>query len=53
MYSADLCSSKIEEGPIWIDWDMPTKRGDPGRPIITITIGAYTFKNVLCDFGSS
>jgi hypothetical protein len=32
---------------------MPAKRGDPGRPIITITIGAYTFKNALCDFGSS
>jgi hypothetical protein len=32
---------------------MPTKRGDPGRPVITITIGAYTFKNALCDFGSS
>jgi hypothetical protein len=32
---------------------MPTKRGDPGRPIITTTIGAYTFKNALCDFGSS
>jgi hypothetical protein len=32
---------------------MPTKRGDSGRPVITITIGAYTFKNALCDFGSS
>jgi hypothetical protein len=32
---------------------MPAKRGDPGRPISTITIGAYTFKNALCDFGSS
>jgi hypothetical protein len=29
---------------------MPAKRG---RPVITITIGAYTFKNALCDFGSS
>jgi hypothetical protein len=32
---------------------MPAKRGDPRRPVITITIGAYTFKNALCDFGSS
>jgi hypothetical protein len=32
---------------------MLAKRGDPGRPVITITIGAYTFKNALCDFGSS
>jgi hypothetical protein len=32
---------------------MPAKRGDPRRPVITITIGAYTFKNALCEFGSS
>jgi hypothetical protein len=32
---------------------MPAKRGYPGRTVITITIGAYTFKNALCDFGSS
>jgi hypothetical protein len=31
---------------------MPAKIGDPGRAVITITIGAYTFKNALCDFGS-
>jgi hypothetical protein len=53
IYFADLCSSKTEEGPRWTDWGMPAKRGDPGMPIITITIGAYTFKNALCDFGSS
>jgi hypothetical protein len=32
---------------------MLAKRGDQARPVITITIGAYTFKNALCDFGSS
>jgi hypothetical protein len=32
---------------------MTAKRGDLARPIITITIGAYTFENALCDFGSS
>jgi hypothetical protein len=53
IYSADLCLSKIEEGPRWTNWGLPAKRGDPGRPVITITIGAYTFKNALCDFGSS
>jgi hypothetical protein len=53
IYYANLCSSKTEEGPRWTDWGMPAKRGDPGRPVITITIGAYTFKNALCDFGSS
>jgi hypothetical protein len=53
IYSADLCSSKTGEGPRWIDWGMPAKRRDPGRPVIIITIGAYTFENALCDFGSS
>jgi hypothetical protein len=53
IYFADLCSSKTKEGPRWTDWGMPAKRGDPGRPVITITIGSYTFKNALCDFGSS
>jgi hypothetical protein len=53
IYSADLCSSKTEEGPRWTDWGMPAQRGDPGRPVITITIRAYTSKNALCDFGSS
>ena len=37
----------------WIDDSMPIKRGDPGRPVITISIGSYTFDNALCDFGSS
>jgi hypothetical protein len=53
IYYADLCSSKIEDGTRWTDWGMPAKRGDLGRPVITITIGAYTFKNAFCDFGSS
>jgi hypothetical protein len=53
IYSANLCLSKTEECPRWTDWGMPAKRGDPGRPVITITIRAYTFKNALCDFGSS
>jgi hypothetical protein len=53
IYSADLCSSKTKEGPRWTEWGMPAKRGDPRRPVTTITIGAYTFKNALCDFGSS
>jgi hypothetical protein len=51
--SADVCSSKTEEGPRRTDRGMPAKRGDPGRPVITITIGAYTLKNALCDFWSS
>jgi hypothetical protein len=31
---------------------MLAKKGDPGRPFITITIGGYTFENALCDFRS-
>jgi hypothetical protein len=53
IYSADLCTSKTKEGPRWTDWGMPAKRGDPGRSVITIAIGAYTFKNALSDFGCS
>jgi hypothetical protein len=53
IYFANLCSSKTEEGPRWTKWGMPAKSGDPRRPVIAITIGAYTFKNTLCDFGSS
>jgi hypothetical protein len=53
IYSADLCSRKTEEGPRWTDWGMPAKIGDQGRLVLTITIEAYTFKNALCDFGSS
>jgi hypothetical protein len=53
IYSADLCSSKTEEDPRWTDWGMPAKIGDQGRLVLTITIEAYTFKNALCDFGSS
>jgi hypothetical protein len=53
IYYAGMCANKTEEGPKWIDWGMPAKRGDTGRPVITTTIGAYTFENALCDFGSS
>ena len=29
------------------------KKGDPGRPVIPIVIGPYTFDHALCDYGSS
>jgi hypothetical protein len=41
------------ERPRWTDWGMPAKKGDPGRPVITIKIGAQTFDNAICDFGAS
>ena len=27
----------------WIDYTLPDKKGDPGRPIIPITIGPHIF----------
>ena len=32
---------------------LPVKRGDPGRPIIPISVGMVDFPEALCDFGSS
>jgi len=32
---------------------LPVKRGDPGRPVIPISIGMVDFPEALCDFGSS
>ena len=32
---------------------LPVKRGDPGRPVILISIGMVDFLEALCDFGSS
>jgi len=32
---------------------LPVKRGDPGRPVIPISIGMMDFPEALCDFGSS
>ena len=32
---------------------LPVKRGDPGRPVIPISIGKVDFPEALCDFGSS
>jgi hypothetical protein len=33
--------------------DMLEKKGDPGRPIIPISIGAHTFDEAVCDLGAS
>ena len=32
---------------------LPVKRGDPGRPVIPISIDMVDFLEALCDFGSS
>jgi len=42
--------NKIKVG---INRGLTTQRGDPGRPIIPISIGMVDFLEALCDFGSS
>ena len=37
----------------WIDYTLPNKKGDPGRPIIHIAIGCHIFQETICDFGAS
>jgi hypothetical protein len=37
----------------WIDYTLPDKKGDPGRPVIPISIGRHIFQEVVCDFGAS
>ena len=38
-------------------WSQPSpftiKKGDPGTPTITYSIGTHTFHNAICDLGSS
>ena len=33
-------------------WAFPIKKGDPGNPVITCSIGPHTFYNAICDLGS-
>jgi len=37
----------------WIDHSLPQKMGDPGRPVIPISIGCHNFPDAICDFGAS
>jgi hypothetical protein len=37
----------------WNDETLPIKKGDPGRPIILISIGSVNFNEAICDFGAS
>ena len=37
----------------WIDYTLPDKKGDPGRPVIPIAIGPHIFQEAICDFGAS
>jgi hypothetical protein len=37
----------------WIDYSLPDKKGDLGRPVIAISIGCHIFPEAICDFGAS
>ena len=37
----------------WIDYSLPDKKSDPGRPIIPIAIGPHIFQEAIYDFGAS
>ena len=37
----------------WIDYSLPEKKGDIGRPVIPISIGPHIFQEAVCDFGAS
>ena len=37
----------------WIDYTLPKKKSDPGRPVIPIAIGPHIFKEAVCDFGAT
>jgi len=51
MEIANLATSRYDFG---LDgWGVPIKKGDPGSPIITCSIGPHTFENAICDLRSS
>jgi hypothetical protein len=37
----------------WIDYTLPDKKGDPGRPVIPISIGRHIFQEAVYDFRTS
>ena len=37
----------------WINYNLPKKKSDPGRPVIPIAIGPHIFQEAVCDFGAS
>ena len=37
----------------WIDYTLPEKKGDLGRPVIPIAIGPHIFQEAVYNFGAS
>jgi hypothetical protein len=44
-------SDPISKG--WNNKTLLIKKGDPGRPVIPISIGSMNFNEAICDFGAS
>jgi hypothetical protein len=44
-------SEPISKG--WNNETLPIKKGDPGRPVIPISIGSVNFNEAIYDFGAS
>jgi hypothetical protein len=58
METANLVTAKYgydlnSWGSYLLDSLFTIKKGDPGVPMITCSIGTHTFHNALCDLGSS
>jgi hypothetical protein len=51
IYNAGHCFTAPSRA--WEDDSLPKKKGDLGRPVIPITIGAHTFEEAVCDLGAS
>jgi hypothetical protein len=52
IHNAVFYYTQLSEGR-WIDYTLPDKKGDPGRPVIPISIGCHIFQEAVCDFGAS
>jgi hypothetical protein len=58
METANLVTTRhgyalISGGSYLLDSPFTIKKGDPGVPMISCSIGTHTFPNALCDLGSS
>jgi hypothetical protein len=52
MHNAAFYYTQPSEGRL-IDYTLPDKKGDPGRPVIPISIGCHIFQEAVCDFRAS
>jgi hypothetical protein len=53
--SIEIVKTKFYKDPVikgWHDISWPVKKGDPGRPIIGVSIGPNTLE-AICDLGAA